>query len=185
MEDEAIIQLFNERSEMAIHRTTEKYGSYLMKICMNVLNNREEVQECTNDTYFTAWNQIPPDQPRRFLPYLGKIAKNIALNRYDYLKASKRNNHFDVLLSELEDCISDTNQTENYVLEKELAATISLYLRTLEEKPRNMFVRRYWYSDSIRDIAKIFGISNGNAKVILHRTRKDLKIYLEKEGYDL
>lgn len=185
MEDNAIIQLFNDKSEMAIHRTSEKYGSYLVKICMNVLNNKEESEECTNDTYFTAWNQIPPDQPRRFLPYLGKIAKNIALNRYDYLKASKRNNHFDVLLTELEYCISDVNQTENYILEKELAKAISNYLRTLEEKPRNMFVRRYWYSDSIRDIAKMFGISQSNVKVIMHRTRKNLKKYLEKEGYSI
>lgn len=185
MEDKEIIQLFNDRSEMAIPRTSEKYGSYLMKICMNVLNNREESEECINDTYFTAWNQIPPDQPRRFLPYLGKIAKNIALNRYGYLKALKRNNHFDILLSELEECISDVNQTENYVLEKELAGAISNYLRTIEEMPRNMFIRRYWYSDSIRDIAKMFGISQGNVKVIMHRTRKNLKSYLEKEGYHL
>jgi len=185
VEDKVIIQLFNDRSEMAIHRTSEKYGSYLMKICMNVLNNREESEECTNDTYFTAWNQIPPDRPRRFLPYLGRIAKNSALNRYDYLKAAKRNRHFDVVLSELEYCITDVNQTEDYILEKELAGAISQYLRTLDENSRKIFIRRYWYSDSVREIGKMFGISQSNTKVILHRTRKNMKIYLEKEGYDL
>lgn len=185
MEDQLIIQLFNKRSEMAIHKTAEKYGSYLMKICMNVLNNREESEECTNDAYFIVWNQIPPDQPRRFLPYLGKITKNIALNRYDYLKAAKRNRHFDVLLSELEECITDINQTEDYVFEKELAGLISQYLRTIDEKTRNIFIRRYWYSDSIRHISKMFKISQNNVKVILYRSRKNLKNYLEKEGYIL
>jgi len=185
VEDKIIIQLFNIRSEMAIHRTSEKYGSYLMKVCMNVLNKKEESEECTNDTYLAAWNQIPPDQPLRFLPYLGRIAKNIALNRYDYLKATKRNSHFDLVLSELEDCISDVNQTEDYILEKELATVISQYLRTLDEKSRNVFVRRYWYSDSVREIAKMFGISQSNTKVILHRTRNGMRTYLAKEGYNI
>lgn len=185
MEDKEIIQLFNERSEVAIHKTSEKYGSYLMKICMNILNNREESEECTNDTYYTVWEQIPPNRPCRFLPYIGKIAKNIALNKYDYLIASKRNSHFDAILSELEDCIGDLNQTESHVLDKELANVISRYLRLLDEKSRNIFIRRYWYSDSIREIGEMFGISQNNTKVILHRTRKNMKIYLSKEGYDL
>lgn len=185
MEDEIIIQLFNMRSELAILKTSEKYGPYLMKVCINVLNSREEAEECTNDTYLTAWNQIPPDSPRRFLPYLGKIAKYIALNRYDYLTAGKRNRHFDVVLVELEDCLSDKVNTEDQVMEKELSDKISGYLRTLDKQTRMIFIRRYWYVDKISEIAKLFNISKSNTKVILHRTRKNLKVYLEKEGYKI
>nr|WP_279591730.1 sigma-70 family RNA polymerase sigma factor [Paenibacillus sp. F411] len=178
--------MFISRSEVAIVRTSEQYGAYLTKICMNILNIKEDADECVNDTYLTAWKQIPPDRPQKFLPYLGKIAKNLSLNRYDYLKANKRNTHFDVLLSELEECLSSTNNTENSIMQKELSASISSFLRSIDEKSRNIFIRRYWYSDSIADVAKMFGISQSNAKVALYRIRNNLKKYLEKEeGYSV
>lgn len=185
VEDKDIIELFINRSEMAIAKTSEKYGAYLTKICMNILNMKEDADECVNDTYLTSWKQIPPDRPQKFLAYLGKIAKNIALNRYDYLKANKRNTHFDVVLSELEDCLSSENNVEDSIIEKELSLSISNYLRSIDEKSRNIFIRRYWYSDSIADVSRLFGISQSNAKVTLHRIRNNLKHYLEKEGYNI
>ncbi len=185
MEDMEIIALYEERSAFAIAKTSEKYGSYLMKICMNILNIKQDSEECVNDTYLATWNKIPPDKPIKFLPYIGRIAKNIALNRYDYLTADKRNTHYNTALDELSDIISGTNNTEDSFVEKELSASISVFLRNSDEKSRNIFIRRYWYNDSIGDVAKMFGISESSTKVTLHRTRKKLKTYLEREGYTI
>ncbi len=183
MEDIEILELFESRNETAILETSRKYGSYLQKICMNILGIKEDSEECVNDTYNTAWNKIPPEKPKKFLPFLGKIAKNTALNRYDYLTADKRNTHFDSVLSELSDIGGD--DVFDSVSEKELSKSISDFLRNSDEKTRDIFIRRYWYNDKIDDIAKIFGLSVSNTKVILSRTRAKLKSHLEKEGYDL
>ncbi len=183
MEDHKIIELFNERNQLALEETAKKYGSYLMKISMNILNIHSDSEECVNDSYHIVWNSIPPYTPVKFRPYIGRIAKNTALNRYDYLTADKRNSRFDSTLSELEDMFSTGEDLLDILSEKELSSTISDFLRGIEEKPRNIFIRRYWYNDSMADIASAFGISISNAKVILHRIRQQLKSKLEDKGY--
>ncbi|MBQ8837329.1 MAG: sigma-70 family RNA polymerase sigma factor [Clostridia bacterium] len=183
MTDESIVALFFERSESAINNTAEKYGRYLMKIAANILHLREDAEECVNDTYYTAWNQIPPDRPSKLLPYLGRITRCLALNRHDYLTAQKRNADFTQQLAELEDCLSSPDTPESKYENGELGAVISEFLRTVDSEKRNIFIRRYWFSDSIADIAKQFELSESKVKSILFRVRKLLAKYLESEGY--
>ena len=183
MTDETIIDLFWKRSEDAIKNTAQKYGNYLMKVAMNILNCYEESDECVNDTYYAAWEQIPPDRPQKLLPYLGRITRCRALNRYDYLKAKKRNSDFVLQLSELEECLTDSGSAESQFEAGELAAAISAFLRMQSTEVRNIFVRRYWFSDSVSEIAKRFCISESKVKSVLFRTRDRLKKYLESEGY--
>ena len=183
MTDQTIIDLFWQRSEDAIRNTSQKYGTYLTKIAMNILHYYEESEECVNDTYLAAWEQIPPDRPQKLLPYLGRITRCLALNRYDYLTAQKRNAEFTVQLTELEECLSRPDTIENEYENGELSSAISAFLRTLDSEKRNIFIRRYWFSDNIIDIARRFEISESKVKSILFRVRKQLKKYLESEGY--
>lgn len=183
MTDESIVAQFWERSENAIKNTADKYGRYLTKIAGNILRLPEDAEECVNDTYFTAWKQIPPDRPQKLLPYLGRITRCLALNRHDYLTAQKRAAEFDVQLEELEDCLSAPNTVENQYEQGELASAISDFLRTLDSEKRNLFIRRYWFSDNIAELAKRFELSESKVKSILFRVRKQLRKYLESEGY--
>lgn len=183
MTDQSIIDLFWRRSEDAVRNTADKYGSYLIKIAMNILGRYEESEECVNDTYFTAWKQIPPDRPSRLLPYLGRITRCLALNRYDYNRAQKRDTAFTCQLSELEECLSGSASAEQEYESGEIAACISAFLTEQSEDARNIFIRRYWYSDSIADIAERFKMGESKVKSMLLRTRKKLRIYLESEGY--
>lgn len=185
MEDNAIIELYWNRIEDAIRCTSDKYGRYLLKIALNVLNKREDAEECTNDTYLTAWNKIPPNRPNKLLAFLGRITRNIALDRYDYLSAKKRNSQFDVLLSELEQCLPSNNTVESDLDEGEIAASINRFLNKTNEDMRIVFVRRYWFSDSIKDIAERFNISESKVKSMLFRTRNKLRFHLEKEGHTI
>ena len=183
MTDQTIIDLFWQRSEDAIQGTAQKYGKYLTEISMNVLGCREDSEECVNDTYLAAWKQIPPDRPQKLLPYLGRITRCLALNRYDYRKAQKRNGDFAVQLTELEECLSASDTIESRYEQGELSAEISAFLKTLNPEKRNIFIRRYWFSDSITDIAKRFELNENKVKSILFRVRKQLKQHLESEGY--
>lgn len=183
MTDESIVALFWERSENAIKNTADKYGRYLLKIAGNILRLPEDAEECLNDTYFTAWKQMPPDRPEKLLPYLGRITRCLALNRHDYLTAQKRSAEFDVQLTELEECLSAPNTVESQYEQGELASAISDFLRTLDVEKRTIFIRRYWFSDSIIGIAKRFDLSESKVKSVLFRVRKQLKKYLESEGY--
>lgn len=185
MTDQTIVDLFWQRSEDAIQNTSEKYGNYLTKIAMNILNQYEESEECVNDTYFTAWKQIPPERPQKLLPYLGRITRCLALNRYDYLTAQKRNAEFTLQLSELEECLAGADSVEVNYETGEVAAAISAFLRTQNSDVRNIFIRRYWFSDSITEITKRFHMSESKVKSILFRTRNRLKKYLESEGYHI
>lgn len=185
MTDEQIVAQFWARAESAIRNTSEQYGRYLMKIAENILHIREDAEECVNDTYYTAWNQIPPDSPQRLLPYLGRITRCLALNRHDYLTAQKRSADFSLQLSELEECLSLSETIESQYENGELAAAISTFLRTLDKEKRTVFVRRYWFSDSIADIAGRFCLSESKVKSILFRVRKQLKVHLEREGYQI
>lgn len=183
MTDESIVTLFFERSENAIKSAAEKYERYLTKIAVNILHLREDAEECVNDTYYTAWNQIPPDRPKKLLPYLGRITRCLALNRHDYLTAQKRNVEFTKQLEELGECLSIPDTTESQYESGELGAVISAFLRTIDSGKRNIFIRRYWFSESIADIAKRFALSESKVKSILFRVRKQLAKYLEREGY--
>lgn len=185
MTDETIIELFFRRSEDAIRNTSQKYGKYLMKIAMNILGQYEESEECVNDTYMAAWNKIPPKRPQKLLPYLGRITRCLALNRYDYLTAQKRNAQFALQLSELEECLSGSNSVESEYEAGEIAAVISAFLREQKQDVRNIFIRRYWFSDNITEIASRFNMSESKVKSILFRTRNRLKKHLESEGYNI
>ena len=185
MTDLEIVALYWKRSEEAIACTMQKYGRYLLRLALNILHIHEEAEECVNETYLSAWNQLPPDKPEKLLPYLGRISRCLALNRYDYLTAQKRSVDFTVQLSELEDILSAPDTPQQQYERAELASAISDFLRSQSEEDRNLFVRRYWYSDSIRDIAKRYDLRENTVKSRLLRTRQRLKTCLEKEGYVL
>lgn len=182
MEDSQIIELYWQRSEEAIAATSQKYGRLCRRIAMNIVGNFSDAEECENDTYVAVWNAIPPTRPKIFSAFLSKIARNIALNRYEYNKAQKRNNEFDLILSELEECIAAKNTVEDAVEEGVVASMLDDFLETLSKEKRVIFVRRYWYSDSVKDIAKRMQITESKVKTVLFRTRKELQDYLEERG---
>lgn len=183
MDDDNIIALFLERSERAIDETAKKYGNYCRKIALNILASAEDAEECVNDALLRAWNSIPPHKPERLSTYLGKITRNLSLNRYEKSTAEKRGGgQVPAALEELEGCLSLAASVESETDNNLLAAAISAWLSGLTEDSRVIFVRRYWYLDSISDVAELFGISESKTKSILFRLRKDLKKYFEKEG---
>lgn len=182
MEDSQIIELYWQRSENAIAETSRKYGRLCRRIAMNIVGNFADAEECENDTYIATWNAIPPTRPNVFSAFLSKIARNIALNRYEYNKAQKRNNEFDLILSELEECIASKNTVEERFEEGVIAAMLDDFLAGLKQETRVIFVRRYWYSDPVKDIAKRLQISESKVKTVLFRTRKELQDYLAERG---
>lgn len=182
LDDSRIIQLYWDRNPGAITETDAKYGGYCMKIAYNILDSASDSEECVNDTYYRTWESIPPQRPDSFPPFLGKIVRNIALDRYRYNHAQKRFGKMDAMLSELEDCIPSGDTTVERFEADVVSESINHYLGTLSKEKRIIFVRRYWYSQSIRDIAKSFCMSEGQVKSILFRLRNGLKEALEKEG---
>ncbi|MCI9455489.1 MAG: sigma-70 family RNA polymerase sigma factor [Oscillospiraceae bacterium] len=184
MEDAAIIALYWSRSESAIEKTDEKYGGYCRTIAYNILENHEDTEECTNDTYFKVWNAIPPQRPSLFRAFLGKIARNTALKRYDSSHADKRGGgETAILLSELEECVPAPNNAETECESAELSRAVSDFLYQLDELSRNLFVRRYWYAEKLTNLCEAYGISASQGKSTLYRVRGKLKEYLEKEGF--
>ncbi|WP_136608084.1 RNA polymerase sigma factor [Paenibacillus dokdonensis] len=183
MEDREIIQLYFARNETAIEETSKKYRNYCTRIAHNILSNVEDSEECVNDAFLGAWEAIPPKSPDKLSSYLGRITRNIALNRFDYYTAKKRNKEFETVLDELNDCLSSSDNVESRYEEEQMAGAISRFLQSIHEDHRNIFLRRYWYSDSLADIASRFSISESKTKSVLFRTRKKLQIYLKKEGY--
>ena len=182
MEDQEIIELFFARSEQAIAQLQNKYGKRCLKVAGNILNNRLDAEECVNDSYLAVWNTIPPQSPDPLLTYVCHIVRNLSIKRYHANSARKRNSHYDIALDELEECIQTEETVENEIAVKELAEAINQFLGTLSKENRMMFVRRYWFSDSIEDIARMFRISSRNVSLRLVRMRKGLKKYLEREG---
>lgn len=182
MEDKDIIVLYWKRSEEAVRETEVKYGSFLRMLSYRILHNREDAEECENDTLTAAWNTIPPTRPDSLKAYLGRIVRNLSLDRYTYYKAGKRNRELDVLLSELEECLSADNQVEEAFEAGELAAMINGFLQSVKQENRVIFVRRYWYADSVKTIASLCRISEGKVKTVLFRMRMQLKEYLEERG---
>ena len=182
MEDEKIIQLYFKRDENAIAQTAVKYGGMIRAIAYQILKNKPDSEECENDTYHTAWNKIPPANPPCLSVYLGRIARNISFDRYDYNNASKRNPTFEAELSELEECIPSGFSVEEEFAQRQAAKHISDFLRGTGYIKRTVFIRRYWYCDSISAISGEYGFSQSKVKSMLMRTRKELKRYLERKG---
>ena len=182
MEDNRIIELYWQRSEQAIAETSQKYGKLCRHIAMNIVGNFPDAEECENDTYVAAWNAIPPTRPTVLSAFLTKIVRNLALNRYEYNKAQKRNNEFDLVLDELEGCVAGKSTVESAYEEGELAAILDVFLEQLPKEKRVIFVRRYWYSDSVKDIAKRMQVSESKVKTTLFRLRNEWQDYLEAKG---
>lgn len=186
MDDSEIIELYWERSENAIAETSKKYSRYCLYISYNILHNNEDVEECVNDTYLRTWNTIPPRRPNCLATFLGKITRNLSLNRYKQYTAKKRGlGHTALVLSELEGCIPATSDAEQTTDEMVLAEALNTFLATLPKINRVVFVRRYWYLSAIKEIAKQYDMSESKVKSMLFRTRNELKKHLEKEGIAL
>lgn len=186
MEDLKIIELFFDRKEYAIAETERKYGHYLLKIAYNILFDTEDSEECVNDTYMKAWNTIPPQRPKVLSTFLGKITRHLAIDVFRRKHAEKRgNSEFALSLSELDECIPDSFSAEAEFEQKELSENINRFLASLSKENRDIFVCRYFYSDSIKEISSFFGTSETKIKNSLFRSRKILKEQLLKEGFDL
>ena len=182
MDDSKIIELFFERSEQAIIELSNKYGAICSKVADNILNNRLDSEECVNDAYLGVWNTIPPQRPNPLLSYVCRIVRNLALKKYHENTAKKRNSYYDAALDEIADCIPAAFSVEDEIMAKEAAGVIDDYLETLDQQSRIMFIRRYWYADSIEEIAALFHKSKHYISVRLSRIRKALRQYLGKKG---
>lgn len=183
MDDKQIVDLYWERSEAAISETDKKYGSYFRYIADNILHNHEDAEECVNDTYLRAWNTMPPKRPNRLATFLGKITRNLSLNKYETRNAEKRGGgQIPCILEELQTCIPSGEDVAQIAEDRAVVEAINIFLATLSAESRKIFVRRYWYMSSVRDIATEYGISESKVKVTLFRTRNALKTHLEKEG---
>ena len=182
LEDNQIISLFNERSEQAIAELDRKYGAAVKKTAANILSSRQNVEECVNDTYLGVWNSIPPQNPNPLISYVCKIARNLATWKYHSNTAQKRNGQYDLVLDELEECIPSTINIESDYEAKEISAAISRFLYTLSYEDRFCFLRRYWYADSVSDIAAMTHSKSHRISVRLFRTREKLYRYLREEG---
>lgn len=182
MDDSKIIELFYERSEQAIIELSKKYGSVCTRVANNILNNRLDSEECINDAYLGAWNTIPPQKPDPLLSYVCRIVRNLAIKKYHSNTAVKRNSIYDVSLDELENCFPVSDSPEDKADTREIARMIDRFLETMNKENRIMFVRRYWYADSISELAELFHTSNHNISVRLSRTREKLRKHLIKEG---
>ena len=183
MEDTKIVEMYWERSENAIAETEKKYGRYCYKIAFNILSNELDSQECVNDTYLKAWEAMPPHKPERLSAFLGKITRNVALNRYQRDRAQKRAAHAEVIYEEVAEFIPcDSGDISD---ELALKNAINSFLASLSKNVRIVFVQRYWYMCSVKEIALQRGMTESNVKVTLMRTRKKFKEHLEKEGITL
>ena len=181
MEDHQIVALYWARSETAIAETEIKYGRYCRYIADNILHSEQDTEECVNDTYQKAWETIPPKKPELLSAYLGKLTRNLAINRSLHENAQKRKPGLTVILEEAEECIPDPSQAD-ITDELHLRQAINTFVASLPKETRIVFVRRYWYMSSVRDIAADLGMTQSNVKVMLMRTRKKFKEYLEREG---
>ena len=186
MTDENIVALYWERNESAIAETQEKYGHYLTKIAYNILQDIEDSAESVNDTYLYAWKSIPPHRPEVLSTYLAKITRRVSIDIFRKKHRGKRiPSEYMSSLSELEECIFDTESTEDRIDAKALAMAMNAYLRTLSKEARMLFLYRYFYLDSLKDAAKYCGMTESKAKSMLYRIRCGLKEYLSQEGYQL
>lgn len=182
MQDSEIIELFWQRDESAITVTVRQYGGYCHTIAYNILQSKEDAEECVNATWLAAWQSIPPQKPERLATYLGKLTRNISINRYHQANAQKRGMGQTALaLSELDECIPDRSNVEQAYDEKQLVDAIERFLQEQPAQKRNIFIRRYWALYSIHEIAVHYGMSDSKVTSLLFRMRKALKALLVKE----
>lgn len=183
MKDHEIVELYWSRSETAISETAGKYGRYCHRIAYNILQDHEDCKECVNDTYLRAWNAMPPSRPSRLSAFLGKITRNLALDRYDRYTAQKRGlGQVPLALEELEGLIPSASDMEQAIDALALAKALNRFLAGTKPKPRAIFVQRYWFFCPVKEIAASFGVSESKVKMTLLRLRGKLKAFLEEEG---
>ena len=185
MEDLQIIELFFQRSEEAVSQTDRKYGRFLRSVAGRILSIPEDSEEVVNDTYLAAWNKIPPEVPKALKYYLSRITRNLALSRFDYGNAQKRSAFAEAAISELEECIPDSKRLEDEIDGRLLTAYIRDWLDALPKEDRVLFVRRYWYGDSVQTLAAEFFRSGAQMAQKMLSLRRKLKIYLEAKGVEV
>ncbi len=184
MEDGKIIALYWAREQAALDQTQRKYGSYLTRVAYNILASREDSEESVNDTYLAAWNAMPPHRPDCLCAFLSKLTRRISIDLLRKRESLKRGgSQYAVSLSELSECLPGGKDTEQAAEGKLLAAAMADFVEALPEKTRRIFLGRYYFLDSIREVARYCGVTEANAKVILHRTRQALRVHLEQEGF--
>ncbi len=181
MQESDIIALYFERDERAIAETAEQYGKLCHRIAQNIVGDEHDAEECVNDTYLGVWNAIPPERPQSLLAFVARIARNISLSRLRHRTAARRNAETLLSLSELEEIVPGVSGFEE-IEDREIGAWISDFLRGEKEEVRLLFVRKYWYFDSVSDLARQFGHSEAKIKSILFRTRNKLRVYLGERG---
>lgn len=183
MKDAEILDLYWAREERAIEETQKSYGRYCYRIAWNILYDREDCDECVNDTWLRAWNAIPPGRPERLALFLGKITRNLSLDRWKGKHTMKRGNGgLPLALEELAECVPAADSVEQTVEAGELERLLNAFLHNLPERECNVFLRRYWFAEEYSAIAKRYGMKLNTVKTSLFRTRAKLKTYLEKEG---
>ncbi|MBQ7335592.1 MAG: sigma-70 family RNA polymerase sigma factor [Clostridia bacterium] len=185
MEDQQILDLYFARAESAISETDKKYGRYCHYIAYRILENDEDAKEIVNDTFLKVWNTIPPNRPDPLKPYLGMISRQLSIDRYEMYHAQKRAGQVTAVLDELARCIPDADSREDMGESVALTEALNRFVHSLSGKAQKVFVRRYWYTNSISEIAKEYGMKESSVTVLLMRTRKKLKAFLEKEGFYL
>lgn len=186
MEDERIVLLYWDRDEAAISESSMKYGAYCTSIAQNILKNPADAEECVNDTWLHAWNAMPPHRPSLLSTFLGKITRNLSFDLYRKMHRKKRGgSQMDTVLDELEECVSGKDDIERQWEMKELIAEINQFLQKLPEEKRCMFVLRYWYVDSIGEIADRLGRSENYVSVTLNRIRGKLHTHLTERGFEV
>ena len=185
MDDIRIVELYWERKEEAIKETSLKYGGLCTHIARNILSSYEDSEECVNDTYFAVWNAIPNERPNRFSAFVSRITRNLALKKYEYISAAKRNPTAITSLEELGDCVSGRESLESEVESRRIENTIDKFLWRQVEEKRNIFIRRYWYFDSIESICGSTGFTQSKVKSMLYEMRQKLRKYLESEGIEV
>lgn len=182
MEDYAIVDLYWRRDPEAVRESGRKYGAYCRKIARDILQDGRDAEECVNDTWLNAWNAMPENRPERLGPFLGKITRNLAFNRWRSGRAEKRGGgELPAALEELAECVSGSNLQEA-IEAAELAAAVNRFLSALPERDRNVFLRRYWFTEPMAEIAERYGMRENTVRSRLFRIREKLRCHLEKEG---
>lgn len=182
MEDGRIIDLFFERSEQAVRELEAKYGRGVKALAMNILGDVRDAEECAADTYLAVWNSVPPRRPEHLKAYTLAIARNLSLDRYQGIRARKRNSSYDLALSELEDCLASEGDAETELEARELARAVNRFLAGLSKEDRQLFVCRYYLAQPVKDIAVKLNVRSNRVSLRLFRLREKLKKYLEREG---
>jgi len=185
VQDYAIVELYHQRKEQAIDESNKKYGSLCRGVALRLLGVREDAEECVNDTWLAAWDRMPPERPRSLGAFLGRITRNLSVSRWRRDHAGKRYDGIELLLSELEDCVPAPGTVEEDLERRQLAEAISAWLDTLEVGDRRLFIRRYWYGETVKDLAAEAGERANTLTQRLSRLRKGLRAFLEAEGVEV